>query len=108
MIYFVSVIDENYVMGLLYVDLDSDFMDFVSWIKLQEFVFLINEFKEMFGLGYNSFIVDQDGNDVLVYYCCQYIEIEGDLLWNLDCYMFVKYLKWDENGMLVFGKFGQL
>ena len=48
-----------------------------------------------------------DGTDVLVYHARQYTEIEGDPLWNPDRHTFVKTIRWDEQGMPVFGKPGQ-
>lgn len=60
----------------------------------------------VFGFGYNSFIVGSEFDEVLlVYYVCIYIEIEGDLFWNLDCYIFVKLLCWSDVGLLFFGWF---
>ena len=94
-------------MGLLYADLDSDLLDINSWTKVQEPVFRSNEPKSMFGPGHNSFTQDENGNDVLVYHCRQYTEIEGDPLWNPDRHTFTKSLNWDDNGMPVFGKPGE-
>jgi GH43 family beta-xylosidase len=104
--YSASATDENYAMGLLYADLDTDLMDARSWIKVQEPVFKTNEALSMFGPGHNSFTVDEEGNDVLVYHCRQYTEIEGDPLWNPDRHTFIKRLNWDKNGMPVFGQPG--
>jgi GH43 family beta-xylosidase len=41
---------------------------------------------------------------MLVYHARTYTEIIGDPLWNPDRHTFVKPLKWDEQGMPVFGK----
>ena len=75
--------------------------------KVQEPVFATDESVKMFGPGHNSFTQTPDGKDVLVYHCRQYTEIEGDPLWNPDRHTFVKHVKWDDNGMPVFGKPGQ-
>ena len=40
---------------------------------------------------------------MLVYHARTYTEIEGDPLWNPDRHTFVKPLKWDADGMPVFG-----
>ena len=105
--YSASATDENYAMGLLYADLDSDLMDAKSWTKVQEPVFNTNAELSMFGPGHNSFTVDEEGNDILVYHCRQYTEIEGDPLWNPDRHTFIKRLHWDEQGMPVFGVPGE-
>ena len=106
--YSASATDENYAMGLLYANLDSDLLDINSWTKVQEPVFRSNEAKSMFGPGHNSFTQDEKGNDVLVYHCRQYTDIEGDPLWNPDRHTFVKSLSWNEEGMPEFGKPGDL
>ena len=60
---------------------------------------------KVFGPGHNSFTLAEDNETVmLVYHARTYTEIEGDPLWNPDRHTFVKPLKWDENGMPIFGK----
>jgi len=49
--YSASATDENYAMGLLYADLDSDLLDINSWTKVQEPVFRSNEPKSMLAPG---------------------------------------------------------
>ena len=105
--YSASATDENYCMGLIYADEKADLMNPDSWTKLQEPVFRTDESVTMFGPGHNSFTRNEDGDDVLVYHCRQYTEIEGDPLWNPDRHTFVKLVKWDDNGMPDFGKPGQ-
>lgn len=102
-----SATDENYCMGLIYADDNADLLNPSSWTKVQEPVFATDESVKMFGPGHNSFTQTPDGKDVLVYHCRQYTEIEGDPLWNPDRHTFVKHVKWDDNGMPVFGKPGQ-
>ncbi len=102
-----SATDENYCMGLIYAEENADLMDPASWTKVQQPVFATDESVKMFGPGHNSFTQTPDGDDVLVYHCRQYTEIEGDPLWNPDRHTFVKHIKWDDNGMPVFGKPGQ-
>ena len=105
--YSASATDENYCMGLIYAKVDADLMDPASWIKLSDPVFKTNQSLKMFGPGHNSFTQSETGEDVLVYHCRQYTEIEGDPLWNPDRHTFVKVIQWDENGMPNFGKAGQ-
>ncbi|QJR82821.1 family 43 glycosylhydrolase [Alteromonas pelagimontana] len=105
--YSASATDENYCMGLIYADVNADLLDPSNWTKLNTPVFATDESVTMFGPGHNSFTQTPEGDDVLVYHCRQYTEIEGDPLWNPDRHTFVKLVKWDDNGMPVFGKPGQ-
>ena len=105
--YSASATDENYCMGLLSAAEDADLLNPQSWQKSPEPVFATDATVKMFGPGHNSFTKLADGTDVLVYHARQYTEIEGDPLWNPDRHTFVKTIRWDEQGMPVFGKPGQ-
>lgn len=102
-----SATDENYAMGMIWADQSADVLDPSSWTKSTKPVFQTDESVSMFGPGHNSFTKDEDDNDVLVYHSRTYTEIEGDPLWNPDRHAYVKQVKWDEDGMPVFGKPGQ-
>jgi GH43 family beta-xylosidase len=102
--YSASATDENYAMGLLWADEDSDLLDPASWTKSEQPVLRSSPEHGIFGPGHNSFTVSEDGKtDLLVYHARTYTEIEGDPLWDPNRHTFVKPLKWDENGMPVFG-----
>jgi GH43 family beta-xylosidase len=104
MTYSASATDENYAMGLLWADTDADLTDPGSWNKSAEPVLTSSPEYDIFGPGHNSFTVAEDGEtDMLVYHARTYTEIEGDPLWNPDRHTFVKPLRWDENGMPLFG-----
>jgi GH43 family beta-xylosidase len=104
MTYSASATDENYAMGLLWADTDADLTDPASWTKSAEPVLTSSPEYDIFGPGHNSFTVAEDGEtDMLVYHARTYTEIEGDPLWNPDRHTFVKPLRWDENGMPLFG-----
>jgi GH43 family beta-xylosidase len=97
--------DENYCLGLLHADENADLLDPQSWHKSAEPVFRTCYEHGIYGPGHNSFTVSEDGSqDILVYHARTYTDIEGDPLWNPDRHTFVKPLKWDENGMPVFGR----
>jgi len=103
--YSASATDENYCMGLLHADQDANLLDPGAWQKSQQPVFRTCYEHGVYGPGHNSFTVSEDGSeDILVYHARTYTEIEGDPLWNPDRHTYVKPLKWDENGMPVFGK----
>jgi len=102
--YSASATDENYAMGLLWADADADLLDPANWRKSKTPVLTSSPAHSIFGPGHNSFTVAEDGvTDMLVYHARTYTEIEGDPLWNPDRHTFVKPLKWDDNGMPVFG-----
>ncbi|MED5524834.1 MAG: family 43 glycosylhydrolase [Pseudomonadota bacterium] len=102
--YSASATDENYAMGLLWADENSNLLDPASWTKSQTPVLGSAIEHNIFGPGHNSFTVSEDGQtDLLVYHARTYTEIEGDPLWDPNRHTFVKPLRWDENGMPVFG-----
>jgi GH43 family beta-xylosidase len=103
--YSASATDENYCIGLLYADEDADLLNPKNWHKSREPVFRSCYEHGVYGPGHNSFTVSEDGTqDMLVYHARTYTEITGDPLWNPDRHTYVKPLKWDENGMPVFGR----
>ena len=103
--YSASATDENYCVGLLYADQNSDLLNPASWQKSQQPVFKTCYEHGVYGPGHNSFTVSEDGKqDVLVYHARTYTEIVGDPLWNPDRHTYVKPLQWDKDGMPVFGK----
>ncbi len=102
--YSASATDENYCMGLLVADQDADLLNPNSWQKMKEPVFRTSYDHKIYGPGHNSFTVAEDGEtDLLVYHARTYTEIEGDPLWDPNRHTFVKPLKWDDEGMPMFG-----
>jgi GH43 family beta-xylosidase len=103
--YSASATDENYCIGLLHADEDADLLDPRSWRKSTEPVFRTCYEHGVYGPGHNSFTVSEDGvQDLLVYHARTYREIEGDPLWNPDRHTFVEPLRWDDDGMPIFGR----
>lgn len=102
--YSASATDENYCMGLLYADEDSDLLDPSSWTKSPEPIFSTCDARSIYGPGHNSFTVSEDGKfDMLVYHARTYTEIKGDPLWDPNRHTYVKTISWDEDGLPVFG-----
>lgn len=100
-----SATDERYAMGILWADENADLLNPASWTKSEKPVLTSAPEDKVFGPGHNSFTLAEDNETVmLVYHARTYTEIEGDPLWNPDRHTFVKPLKWDEQGMPVFGK----
>jgi GH43 family beta-xylosidase len=103
--YSASATDENYCMGLLHARVDSDLLNRRSWTKVQQPVFQSDFEHKIYGPGHNSFTVAEDGvTDLLVYHARTYTEIVGDPLWDPNRHTYVKPLRWDDNGMPVFGR----
>lgn len=101
--YSASATDENYCMGLLYVDENRDVLDPSSWHKAKTPVFKTNWDKKVYGPGHNSFTVDEEGHDLLVYHARDYTEIEGDPLWDPNRHTRIKRLEW-QDGWPIFGE----
>ena len=103
--YSASATDHNYAMGLLWADVDADLLDPHSWTKSAQPVLRTCYDHGVYGPGHNSFTLAEDNDTVmLVYHARTYTEIVGDPLWNPDRHTFVKPLRWDDQGMPVFGR----
>ena len=103
--YSASATDENYCVGLLHADENADLLDPQSWTKSKEPLFKTCYELKVFGPGHNSFTVAEDGRtDLLVYHARTYTEIVGDPLWDPNRHTYVKPIKWDDDGMPVFGR----
>ena len=102
--YSASATDENYAMGLLWADENADLLDPASWTKLEQPVLRTCYEGKIYGPGHNSFTYGDADEVLLVYHARTYTEIVGDPLWNPDRHTFVKALRWDGQGMPVFGK----
>jgi GH43 family beta-xylosidase len=103
--YSASATDENYCMGLLCADENADLLDPHSWTKSPQPVFASDFEHQIYGPGHNSFTVAEDGaTDLLVYHARTYTNIVGDPLWDPNRHTYVKPLRWDVNGMPVFGR----
>ena len=103
--YSASATDENYALGLLWADEEADLLDPSSWTKSREPVLRTCYEHGIYGPGHNSFTYAEDNETVLlVYHARTYTEIVGDPLWNPDRHTFVKTLRWDDDGMPLFGR----
>ncbi|WP_229498955.1 glycoside hydrolase family 43 protein [Pseudoduganella ginsengisoli] len=102
--YSASATDENYAMGLLWADENADLLDPASWNKSATPVLQTCFEHGVYGPGHNSFTYGDDDEVLLVYHARTYTEIIGDPLWNPDRHTYVKPLRWDAQGMPVFGR----
>jgi GH43 family beta-xylosidase len=99
-----SATDENYAMGILTADENSDVMDPASWSKSTEPVFKTCYETGQYGPGHNSFTLSEDGcMDVLVYHVRNYTEIVGDPLYDPNRHTCAKEFTWNPDGTPDFG-----
>lgn len=103
MTYSASATDDRYCLGLLTADADADIMDPHAWTKSGEPVFQSSVATSVYGPGHNSFTVDEQGRDILVYHGRDYKEIEGDPLFNPDRHTRVQRLYFKPDGTPDFG-----
>lgn len=92
----------NYCMGMLSIDETGDMLDPAQWSKKRYPVLQSDESKGIYGPGHNSFTVDEEGNDILVFHARTEKEIVGDPLYNPNRHALYMKIKWDDNGNPVF------
>lgn len=92
----------HYCMGMLTADEDSDLLDPKSWCKERYPVLSTNEEKGVYGPGHNSFTVDEQGNDILVYHARKEKEITGNPLYIPNRHAMLMRIDWDREGRPVF------
>ncbi|MFM9276796.1 glycoside hydrolase family 43 protein [Paenibacillus jiagnxiensis] len=98
-----SATDFNYCMGLLWADEHADLLDAASWVKEPEPVFRTSEETGQYGPGHNSFTVNEEGEDVLIYHARNYKEISGDPLYDPNRHTRAQVFHWKEDGTPNFG-----
>lgn len=101
--YSASATDERYCLGLLTADADADLMAESSWSKSPEPVFVSSEETRVWGPGHNSFTVDEQGRDVLVFHGRDYKAIKGNPLFDPNRHTRVQRLYYKPDGTPDFG-----
>lgn len=101
--YSASATDDRYCLGLLSADVDADLMSPDAWRKSPDPVFKTCEETRVWGPGHNSFTVDEQGRDVLVYHGRDYKEIKGDPLFDPNRHTRVQRLYYKPDGTPDFG-----
>ena len=91
-----------YCVGMLTADEDADLLDPRSWSKERYPVLKSDADAGVYGPGHNSFTVDEDGNDIMVYHARTETEIVGDPLYNPNRHAMLMKIKYDESGRPVF------
>ncbi|WP_408071490.1 family 43 glycosylhydrolase [Butyrivibrio sp. JL13D10] len=91
-----------YCIGMLTADENADLLDPKSWTKERYPVLKSDAEAVVYGPGHNSFTVDEDGNDIMVYHARTETEIEGDPLYNPNRHAMLMKIRYDEKGYPVF------
>ena len=87
----------HYCMGMLCANEESDLLDPLSWKKERNPVLESSSEHVVYGPGHNSFTVDSDGRDILVYHARTETEIIGDPLYNPNRHTMLMPIKWENN-----------
>ncbi len=93
----------RYCMGMLWADEKDDLLDPDSWHKSPEPVFRTSEQNGQYGPGHNCFTTD-GGQDVLIYHCRSYKQIQGDPLYDPNRHARAKTFSYNAQGLPVFGE----
>ena len=102
--YSAAATDYHYCMGMLTARDDADIMDPASWVKSPEPVFKSSPAHNVWGPGHNSFTVDENGRDMLVYHARDYKDIQGDPLFDPNRHTRVQPIHYTADGVPDFGE----
>lgn len=103
MTYSASATDARYCLGLLTAADDADLMNPAAWSKSQQPVFVSSTATGVYGPGHNSFTVDEQGHDLLVYHGRDYEKIVGDPLYDANRHTRIQRLYFRADGTPDFG-----
>jgi GH43 family beta-xylosidase len=103
MTYSASATDARYCLGLLTAPDDADIMNPSVWTKAPQPVFVSSSATAVYGPGHNSFTVDEQGHDVLVYHGRDYEKIVGDPLFDPNRHTRIQRLYFRADGAPDFG-----
>ncbi|MDO3695206.1 glycoside hydrolase family 43 protein [Wenyingzhuangia sp. chi5] len=97
--YSASATNDNYAVGLLWIDENTDLLNVNNWHKSPAPVFYSNADVKRYGPGHNSFTTSEDGKtDIMIYHARDYREIEGAELSDPNRATRARVVKWSENG----------
>lgn len=103
MTYSASATDARYCLGLLTAPDDADIMNTAVWTKSPQPVFVSSKATSVYGPGHNSFTVDEQGHDLLVYHGRDYEKIVGDPLYDPNRHTRIQRLYFRADGTPDFG-----
>ena len=87
-----------YCIGMMTADENSDLTDPRSWTKSRYPVLESAPGIGIYGPGHNSFTVDEDGKDIMVFHARTESEIVGDPLYNPNRHAMLMPVRWKEDG----------
>ena len=102
MTYSASETGVAYCVGMLTADEDADLLDPKSWTKERYPVLKSDAEAVVYGPGHNSFTVNDEGEDVMVYHARTESVIEGNPLYNPNRHAMLMKIRYDEKGYPVF------
>ena len=97
-----SATDERYAMGMLTLKAGSDPLDAAAWEKSPVPVMVTEGKNGLYGPGHNSFTVDEEGNDILVFHARPYPGFRGDALSDPNRHCFLRRVQYNQDGRPVF------
>lgn len=97
--YSAGATDENYGMGLLWIDGGADPLRVKNWKKVAGSIFKTSWKNRQFGPGHCCFTVDGQGRDVLVYHTRNHVGKKGDGIIDPSRHVRLKYFRWSKNGI---------
>ncbi len=97
--YSASATNDNYCLGLLWIDADADILDPNNWHKSPGPVFYSNEDVDRYGPGHNSFTTSEDGKStIMIYHARDYKEIQGAELEDPNRATRARKIEWTPDG----------
>ncbi len=103
---------EEYCMGMLFADKNSDLMNISSWEKLPYPVLETKDLTDEVGPGHNSFVVDENGKLLLVYHSRPASHLEencgtfcNEVLYDPCRHARIKEVKFDKDNMPLIKQF---
>ncbi|WP_228853004.1 glycoside hydrolase family 43 protein [Aegicerativicinus sediminis] len=97
--YSASATNDNYCMGLLWIDETEDLLKASNWQKSPGPIFYSNAELDRFGPGHSSFTTTEDGkHDVLIYHARNYKDIQGHELSDPNRATRARIFKWTQGG----------
>lgn len=103
LVYSANATNHLYCLGMLTADAGADIMKLESWTKSPEPVFVSSEETRVWGPGHNSFTLDEQGRDVMVYHGRDYKEITGESLYDPNRHTRVQRIYYRADGAPDFG-----
>ena len=101
-----SATDERYAMGMLTLPAGGNPLNPAEWSKSPVPVMVSEPENGLYGPGHNSFTVDEDGRDLLVFHARPYPGFRGTALSDPNRHCFLRTVQYREDGTPVFQAHG--